>query len=234
MKVVRWIGRMVMWMVVLFLGLTVGLTVLYRFVPVPISPLMVVRLVEQVENGEQLKLAHKWVDMDEISKSLAHAVWASEDENFFVHNGFDFEAIERALKENEKRGYNAFGASTISQQTAKNVFLWPSSTWTRKGFEVYFTVLIETFWSKQRIMEVYLNTIEMGDGIYGAEAVALEHFGCRAKDLNDNQAALIAASLPNPRVMNSGRPSSYMYKRQRFILRMMRNLGAYPVEVLEE
>ena len=216
-----------MWVVILFLGLSVGTTLLYKYVPVPVSPLMIIRLFEQMKNGEQLKLAHRWVPMDSISSELPRAVWASEDQNFFKHNGFDFEAIEKAIEESEKKG-KLRGASTISQQTAKNVFLWPSSTYTRKVFEAYFTVLIETFWSKQRIMEVYLNTIEMGRGIYGAEAVAMEHFGCHASDLNQNQSALIAASLPNPLKMNSGAPSGYMYKRQGQIKRQMRNLGPFP------
>lgn len=216
-----------MWVVILFLGLSVGTTLLYKYVPVPVSPLMIIRLFEQMKDGEQLKLAHRWVPMDSISSELPRAVWASEDQNFFKHNGFDFEAIEKAIEESEKKG-KLRGASTISQQTAKNVFLWPSSTYTRKAFEAYFTVLIETFWSKQRIMEVYLNTIEMGRGIYGAEAVAMEHFGCHASDLNQNQSALIAASLPNPLKMNSGVPSGYMYKRQGQIKRQMRNLGPFP------
>ena len=216
-----------MWVVILFFGLSVGTTLLYKYVPVPVSPLMIIRLFEQMKDGEQLKLAHRWVPMDSISSELPRAVWASEDQNFFKHNGFDFEAIEKAIEESEKKG-KLRGASTISQQTAKNVFLWPSSTYMRKAFEAYFTVLIETFWSKQRIMEVYLNTIEMGRGIYGAEAVAMEHFGCHASDLNQNQSALIAASLPNPLKMNSGAPSGYMYKRQGQIKRQMRNLGPFP------
>ncbi len=175
-----------------------------------------------------MKMAHQWVPLDEISSELPRAVWASEDQNFFKHNGFDFDAIQTALKEREEGRVR--GASTISQQTAKNVFLWPSSTWTRKAFEAYFTILIETFWSKHRIMEVYLNTIEMGDGIYGAEATALEHFGCHASDLNQNQCALIAASLPNPLKMNSGNPSNYMYRRQKQIKRQMGFLGPFPNE----
>ena len=194
---------------------------------------MVIRLVEQAGEGKPLKMAHRWVPLDSISPYLPQAVWASEDQNFFKHSGFDFEAIERALEEKEQRG-RVRGASTISQQTAKNVFLWPQSSWTRKAFEAYFTVLIETLWSKHRIMEVYLNTIEMGDGIYGAEAVALEHFGCHASDLNQNQCALIASSLPNPIKMNSGKPSSYMYKRQSAILKQMKNVGPLPAEFTDK
>ena len=148
---------------------------------------------------------------------------ASEDARFLEHHGFDFKAIEQAamrnIKHPEKRKH---GASTISQQTAKNVFLWPGRSWVRKGFEVYFTVLIELVWNKERIMEVYLNSIEMGDGIYGADAVAQWHFGTTAKELTKQQCALIAVSLPNPRRFNSAKPSGYMLKRQRRILREMK------------
>ena len=221
--------KFIMWIIILFLGLSIGGVVIYGFAPVPVSPLMLIRLGQQFRNGEQLKLAHEWVPLEEISPELPRAVWASEDQNFFNHDGFDFGAIEQALKEKSQKG-RVRGASTISQQTAKNVFLWPSSTWTRKAFEAYFTVLIEVFWSKQRIMEVYLNTIEMGRGIYGAEAVALEHFGCHASDLNQNQCALIASSLPNPLKMDSGNPTGYMYRRQSQIKRQMRNLGPFPTE----
>ena len=170
---------------------------------------------------------HQWVPLEEMSPNLPLAVWASEDQNFFKHFGFDFEAIQMAYDE-AKEGKRQRGASTISQQTAKNVFLWPQSSWVRKGFEAYFTLLIELLWSKDRIMEVYLNSIEMGDGIYGAEAVAKAHFGTSAKNLTREQCALIAATLPNPIKYNSARPSPYVYKRQRAILRQMKNLGKYP------
>jgi monofunctional biosynthetic peptidoglycan transglycosylase len=157
------------------------------------------------------------------------AVIASEDGKFLKHHGFDFEAIEYAAKRNrEQPQKRKLGASTITQQTAKNVFLWPGRSWVRKGFEAYFTVLIELFWSKQRIMEVYLNSIETGDGIYGAEAVAREHFGCTAKDLTRSQCALIAATLPNPRKFSSKSPSSYMLKRQSRILREMKYVPVFP------
>ena len=213
--------------IITFFVVSIGLTIYYRFYPVQISPLMVIRLGQQFADDRPLKLAHRWVPLDSIHPSLPQAVWASEDQNFFNHNGFDFDAIEKALKEQEEKG-RVRGASTISQQTAKNVFLWPESSWIRKAFEVYFTILIETFWSKHRIMEVYLNTIEMGNGIYGAEAVSLEHFGCHARDLDANRSALIAASLPNPLTFDSAHPSAYMYKRQRKILKQMRNLGPFP------
>lgn len=221
--------KAILWIIISFFVVSIGTTIVYRFYPVPVSPLMLIRLGQQMADGRQLKLAHRWVPMDSIHPSLPQAVWASEDQNFFRHSGFDLDAIEKAWQEREEKG-RVRGASTISQQTAKNVFLWPESSWTRKAFEAYFTVLIETFWSKHRIMEVYLNTIEMGDGIYGAEAVALEHFGCHARDLDANRSALIAASLPNPIKRNSAHPSKYMYKRQRQILKQMKNLGKFPKE----
>lgn len=221
--------KFLLWIIIAFFVLSIGTTIVYRFYPVPVSPLMLIRLCQQMADGRQLKLAHRWVPMDSIHPSLPQAVWASEDQNFFRHSGFDLDAIEKAWQEREEKG-RVRGASTISQQTAKNVFLWPESSWTRKAFEAYFTVLIETFWSKHRIMEVYLNTIEMGDGIYGAEAVSLEHFGCHARDLDANRSALIAASLPNPIKRNSAHPSKYMYKRQRQILKQMKNLGKFPEE----
>jgi len=223
--------RTFMWLMIAFFGSSILFVILYKYVQVPASPLMFIRCGQQVMNGEQLRMKHEWVPLDSISADLPLAVWASEDQNFMKHNGFDFEAIKQALLERDRR---IRGGSTISQQVAKNVFLWPSSTWVRKGFEAYFTVLIELVWGKERIMEVYLNTIEMGDGIYGAEAVAVEHFGVHAKDLTRNQCALIAATLPNPIRFDSSHPSSYMYRRQSWILRQMRWLGTFPREESKE
>ena len=192
---------------------------------------MVIRMVEQVEEGRELKMSHDWVSLDEISPSLPVAVIASEDGKFLSHHGFDFEAIQHAAKRNmEHPEKQKLGASTISQQTAKNVFLWPGRTWWRKGLEVYFTSLIELLWSKQRIMEVYLNSIEMGEGIYGAQAVAEEHFGTTAKDLSRAQCALIAATLPNPRKYSSKNPSPYMIARQAKILIEMNFVKSLPKE----
>ncbi len=151
------------------------------------------------------------------------AVMASEDQRFLTHHGFDFDAIQTAVKRNRKAGRNKYGASTISQQTAKNVFLWPGRSWVRKGLEVYFTTLIELIWGKERIMEVYLNSIEMGENIYGVDACAQYNFhGKTALELTRRDCALIAATLPNPRKYSSREPSSYMHKRQAFILRQMK------------
>ena len=155
-----------------------------------------------------------------MSPHLPVAVMASEDQRFLEHHGFDFKEIDNALKERSE-GKRQRGASTISQQTAKNVFLWNGGSWFRKGLEAYFTALIELMWSKERIMEVYLNSIEMGDGIYGAEAVSQLHFGYPATELTKANCALVAATLPNPLKYSSKDPSSYVLRRQTWVLRQM-------------
>ena len=206
---------------------TILMVVVYRFMPVYITPLMVIRSTQQVFRGESPVWHHTWVPFDKISSNLPMAVIASEDNRFATHNGFDFEEIQKAMKENEKRKRKR-GASTISQQTAKNVFLWPQSSWVRKGLEVYFTWLIELCWSKERIMEVYLNSIEMGKGIYGAQAAAKYKFNTTAAKLSAGQCALIAATLPNPIRFNSAKPSPYIMKRQEQILRLMKLVPKFP------
>lgn len=231
MFILKKIRSILKWMVVAFFGTTILSVVLLRFLPVYFTPLMFIRLVQQGGRGEELRLHHRWVSLDEISPYLPQAVMASEDQRFLVHHGFDFKAIENAAKHNMRSGSKRkLGASTISQQTAKNVFLWPGRTWVRKGLEAYFTALIELMWSKQRIMEVYLNSIEMGDGIYGADAVAERYFGCRASELTKGQCALIAATLPNPLKYDSGAPSPYVKRRKQRILREMRNVKMLPEE----
>ena len=214
-------------LLIIFFGSSILSVIALRFIPVYFTPLMFIRTAQQIIHGEDIKWKHTWVSKEKISRHLPMAVIASEDNRFATHNGFDFIEIQKAIKENETRKRKR-GASTISQQTAKNVFLWPSSSWVRKGFEVYFTVLIELIWDKERIMEVYLNSIEMGDGIYGAEAVAKAHFHTTASQLTRKQCALIAASLPNPRKYNSGKPSPYMYKRQRKIMYLMKCVPTFP------
>ncbi len=211
------------WLLAVFLGSTILAVVVLRFVPVYFTPLMFIRCAQQIGEGKPLKMSHHWVSIDNISPSMPLAVIASEDANFMKHHGFDYNAIENAVERNLKHPEKRkLGASTISQQTAKNVFLWPGRSWIRKGFEVYFTGLIELLWGKERIMEVYLNSIEMGDGIYGVDAVAEEHFRIDAKNLTKPQCALIAATLPNPRKFSSKDPSSYMLKRQSRILKEMK------------
>ena len=201
--------------------------VILTYIPVYITPLMLIRAVESMIDGEPPVIAHHWVPLEQISHNLPQAVMASEDNLFLKHSGFDLEQIQKAQIEAQE-GKRQRGASTISQQTARNVFLWQKRSWLRKGLEAYFTFLIEMIWGKERIMEVYLNSIEMGEGIYGAEAVAHEHFTVSASELSPSQCALIAATLPNPRKFSSLHPSSYMLKRQSRILREMKHVSSLP------
>ncbi|PZX58033.1 monofunctional biosynthetic peptidoglycan transglycosylase [Algoriphagus chordae] len=225
MKIFRWLWRLIWKTLLWFFVLSIGLTLLYRFVPVPITPLMVIRVFEQAFDSEkEVRLSKDWVPISEISKHAPQAVYASEDQKFLDHHGFDFEAMEKAW-ENNKKDKRVKGASTITQQTVKNVFLWQSRTYLRKGLEAYFTVLVELMWPKERIMEVYLNVIEMGDGIYGIEAASQEYFTKPAAKLSRNQAALIAAVLPNPRRWSPAKPTPYIIGRQAWILRQMNNLA---------
>jgi monofunctional biosynthetic peptidoglycan transglycosylase len=229
--ILSYIKKTIKWIVVAFFASTILSVVALRWLPVYFTPLMFIRSYQQHADGGKWTLHHHWVPLEDISPSLPLAVMASEDARFLEHNGFDFKAIEQAAMRNIKHPEkNRHGASTISQQTAKNVFLWPGRSWLRKGLESYFTVLIELMWSKQRIMEVYLNSIEMGTGIYGADAVAEHHFHTTADKLTKAQCALIAVSLPNPRRFNSANPSSYLLKRQKRILREMRFVKPLPKE----
>lgn len=211
-KIFRFIAKTLL---ALFI-LTVLWVVVYRFLPVPGTPLMLIRKV-----SEGIPVKHTWVPIEKISPDMAIAVVASEDAHFMEHNGFDWEQIEQAYTDAEK-GKRLRGASTISQQTAKNVFLWPGRSWMRKGLEAYFTVLIEFFWSKERIMEVYLNSIETGEGLYGIAAVAENNFKKSPDKLTKRECALIAATLPNPRRFSSKQPSKYIIKRQTAILKEMK------------
>ena len=219
----KFVKKLILRIVVAFFASTILSVVALRFIPVWFTPLMFIRCYEQLKEGRELRMTHHWVSLDEMSENMPVAVMASEDARFLSHHGFDFKAIESAAKRNiqhpEKR---RLGASTISQQTAKNVFLWPGRSWIRKGFEVYFTSLIELMWSKERIMEVYLNSIETGEGIYGVEAIANENWGLHANQLSKSQCALIAVTLPNPRQFSSKHPSAYMQKRQKRILHEMK------------
>lgn len=215
-RIFKFILKLIAW----FFLFTFFITLLYKWIPVPFTPLMAIRYFENPEE----EIRHEWVPMEEISANLQLAVVASEDQNFMNHNGFDYEAIRKAIEENKTRR-RARGASTISQQTAKNVFLWPNSSWFRKGLEVYFTFLIELLWSKERILEVYLNSIEMGQGVYGAEAAANFWFGKSAANLSAAEASAIAAILPNPRQYRAQPASEYIQGRKSWIQRQMRNIG---------
>lgn len=206
-----------------FLAVTFVWVLLYRWVNPPVTYLQWRESCQCPEGSEYHK---KW--NDEVALTMKLAVVASEDNNFMKHNGIDWGAVEKARKYNETTGKKKGrmrGASTISQQTAKNVFLWPSRSYIRKGFEVYFTYLMEWLWPKERIMEVYLNVIETGPCKFGVEAAARDYFGVSASDLTADQAALIAASLPNPKKYIAGKPGKYLSKRKGQITRLMRLIG---------
>ncbi len=216
-KAARFLFKAFLW----FLGLSVFSVIVFKFVPVPFTPLMITRAVENKLDGEEMTCSHDWVPIEDISISMQKAAIASEDGNFLIHNGFDFEAMQKALKNNEK-GRRIKGGSTISQQTAKNVFLWQGRSYLRKGLEAYFTVLIELIWGKERIMEVYLNSIEMGDGVYGIEAASQHWYRKSAKNLTPQQAAGIAAILPNPRKFKATNSSNFTNRRKGRIVKVMR------------
>lgn len=222
--------RLVRLLVVFFVGSTIAVTLLYRYVPPPVTPLMLLRLWDQYRAGEPLTLKKDWTPLARMSPWVPAAVITAEDQDFFAHHGFDFKAIEAARAHNEraleraKDGRAAAplrGASTISQQTAKNVFLWPARSWTRKGLEVWFTFLIETLWSKERILEVYLNVAETGNGLYGAPIAARHYFGRDVANLNRAQAARIAAILPRPRAWSAAYPPRRVLRKQERIMRQM-------------
>ena len=219
-KVYRFLRKLMLY----FLISSFVLTLIYRFVPPPFTYLMLQRLVEQKIDGESFKLKKDWVDIEHISPYLVRAVIASEDQHFNEHWGFDLEALQKAYQHNQK-SKKVKGGSTISQQVAKNVFLWPGRSYIRKGLGAYFTILIEITWSKKRIMEIYLNEIEMGNGIYGAEAAAQQYFHKPAKSLSKRESALIAAVLPNPIKWSPANPNAYIQRREYRILRAMRYVG---------
>ena len=217
---IRLVFKVLLW----FFGLSILSVIIFKWVPVPITPLMITRAIENKWNDKEMVCSHDWVPIEKISKNLQKAVIASEDGNFLTHHGFDFGAIQKAMKNNEK-GKKIKGGSTISQQTAKNVFLWQGRSYLRKGLEAYFTVLIELIWGKERIMEVYLNSIEMGDGVYGAEAASKYWYRKSALNLTKKEAAGIAAILPNPRKFKATNSSSYINRRKGRIVKHMSYVG---------
>lgn len=219
-KIAKFFLKLLLW----FFIASVLSVLVFRFVPVPLTPLMIIRCVEQKSDGKDMRLKHDWVPLEEINEKLQLAVVCSEDQNYLKHSGFDWGAIKKAMQQN-KKGKRIRGGSTITQQTAKNVFLWPGRSYIRKGFEMYFTFLIELMWSKERIMEVYLNSIEMGDGIYGAEAAAQHWFKKSASKLTKDQSAAIAAILPNPVKYVANPPSSYVQGRKVWIKQQMNFWG---------
>ncbi len=202
---IRW-ARLLIYVLAVLVGLPVGLVLIYRVVPPPTTPLAI---VTRLTSGP---IAKQWMPLDRISPYLVKAVIASEDDKFCTHHGFDWQAIDKAMAQNQK-SRTLRGASTISQQTAKNLFLPTSRTWVRKGFEAYFTVLLETLWPKRRILEVYLNVVEWGPQTFGAEAASKMDFGKPAAALNAREAARLAAILPNPKLWHAVNPGPYVAGR---------------------
>ena len=228
-NITRWIRNIL----IFFFTSTILSVVILKYIPVYVTPLMLIRAVEQMMDGKEPVIKHYWVPLDRINHNLPQAVMASEDNLFLKHSGFDLEQIQKAQLEAQE-GKRQRGASTISQQTARNVFLWQQRSWLRKGLEAYFTLLIEKIWGKERIMEVYLNSIEMGKGIYGADAVARVNFNTTPDKLTKDQCAYIAVSLPNPLQRDSAHPTAKMKKMHNTIKKRMKQIDQFPKEACAE
>ena len=218
-KALRFLWKIFLW----FNILSIAIVVIYKFIPVPFTPLMAIRYIEQSKNKEKTTYSHQWVAIENISPHLQKAVIASEDALFLEHYGFDIKSMKKAYDGN-KKGKRIKGGSTISQQTAKNVFLWPGRSYIRKIFEAYYTLLIEIIWGKERILEVYLNSIEMGNGTYGAQAASQKWYKKQANNLSVKEAAGIAAILPNPRKYNPVNSSGYINRRKSKIARHLQHV----------
>jgi monofunctional biosynthetic peptidoglycan transglycosylase len=217
--------RLLAWTLLIFVVLSVGTVLAFRWLDPPTSAFMIrERMLAPSSGARAYAIRQHWVDWENTSPYVKVAVIAAEDQNFPAHSGFDLKSINDALVDRQ-RGRRVRGASTISQQVAKNLFLWPAQSWARKGLEAYFTVLIETLWPKQRILEVYLNVAEFGRGVFGVGAAADVYFHKRASRLNAYDAALLAAVLPSPKRMRVNAPSSYVRSRQQWILEQMHGLG---------
>ncbi|WP_041764423.1 monofunctional biosynthetic peptidoglycan transglycosylase [Pseudoxanthomonas suwonensis] len=220
----RWL-RVLLWLPVLFVAVTVAQVLVLRFIDPPTSAFMLARQAEAWGEGDWgYRVAYDWRDLDRIAPDLPMSMIAAEDQDFANHNGFDLAAIEKAL-DNNARGRHVRGASTISQQVAKNLFLWQGRSWVRKGLEAWYTMLIEALWPKRRILEVYVNIAEFGDGIYGAQAAARSYWRKDASRLTANEAARLAVVLPAPRRYSAVRPGPYVQRRAAWTQRQVRQLG---------
>lgn len=220
----RLLFRIIKLVFIVFVGGSILAVLIFRFINPPFTLLMIQRGFERRADGRDWKIDKQWVNFDSIADPMKRAAVAAEDQTFLENHGFDFRAIEKAIKKNE-HSKKLIGGSTITQQTAKNVFLWPGRSLVRKAFEAWFTLLIDVFWSKKRVMEVYLNVIETGDGIYGVEAAAQEYFHIPASQLNNRQAAAIAVIFPSPLKWSAMHPTRYLRHRQYLIMKNMRRLG---------
>lgn len=194
----------------------------YKYINPPLSPLMFIRSIETLENDYNSGFEHSWASYENISPHLFRAVIAAEDARFKVHKGIDWKAVDNAQRYNKiHKGKKVRGASTITMQTAKNTFLWNGRNYIRKGLEVYFTYLIDYVWGKERVLEVYANIIEWGDGVYGVEAASLKYFNKNAVNLTKREASILAAVLPNPRRWNPSKPTKYILKRSAWVRNRM-------------
>jgi len=224
-KILRFLFRVMLYAGGLFFISSLFYTIYLKWFPPFTTPLMVIRALEpRDDNAERPSIRCVWARFDDISDNAKVAVIAEEDQNFANHDGFDFEAIQKAMKHNS-HSKHVRGASTISQQVAKNIFLWNSRSWFRKGFEVYFTFLIEHIWNKERILQMYLNIAEMGDGIFGVEAASQKYFHKSAANISFAEGAMIATVLPNPRIYLANHPSPYVLRRQERVEKAMRKIG---------
>jgi len=224
-QIIKKLPKIILKIFLWFIFLSLLIVLLLKWINPPTSSIMIQRKIEAlVLWSDRQMIAYEWFSYDDISKQMAIAVIAAEDQNFPFHFGFDFEQIEKAL-EQHKRGRRLRGASTITQQVAKNLFLWEGRSFLRKGLEAYFTLLIELLWSKERTLEVYLNIIEMGDMIFGVGAASQIYFKKLPAELSRSQAALLTATIPNPKRFSAKRPSGYIIRRQSWILGQMSSLG---------
>lgn len=226
-----------LWFITSRIGLSVGgiflaLTLLFSAVPIPFSAYMAQQKLSHWWQGDRYQLHYHWVSLDNIAWQMQMAVIAAEDQRFESHFGIDFYAIELAMKRNRQSAKKPYGASTITQQTVKNLYLWHGTSWVRKGIEIPLTLLTEAVWDKRRVLEVYLNIAEFGNGIFGVEAAARHYFNKSAKQLTLQESALLAASLPNPLIYRVKTPSPTMRNRQQWIIRQIHNLGG--IQYLEK
>jgi monofunctional biosynthetic peptidoglycan transglycosylase len=213
-RLIRWAIRLFAF----FVLASIALVIVYRVIDPPLTPLMVIRPLEGIATVDLIGVNKKWVNIEEVSPALLRSLIAAEDGRFFTHNGVDWKAVDQAQKRNERSGgKKLYGASTITMQCARNVFLWQGRNYVRKALEMYFTYLIEFIWGKKRILEVYINVIEWGDGVYGVEAASEKYFGIPASQLNARQAALLASVLPNPRAWSPATPTAYINRRASMI-----------------
>ncbi|MBM2816790.1 MAG: monofunctional biosynthetic peptidoglycan transglycosylase [Ignavibacteria bacterium] len=226
MKIIAKIFKIIFYIIVSFVFLSVFTVFVYKYIPPPVTPPMLMRVVEGLFEGKFIGIEKSWASYDEISPNFYRAVISGEDARFLSHGGIDWKAVEVAKRYNKlHEGQKKRGASTITMQTAKNTFLWHGRNYVRKAMEAYFTILIETIWGKKRILEIYANVVEFGEGLYGAEAASQKFFNKPARTLSKREAALLAAVMPNPRRWSPAAPTPYILKRVDFIMGRMGGIG---------